>query len=227
AYRENALVTLGITPNEPATGYGYIQAGPGGIQVGAHRVHRVKTFAEKPNLDTATRFLQSGDFYWNSGMFIWKASTILREIGERLPELHEQLMSLKKHIGKPQYGEKLQEVYRDIEGVSIDVGVMQQAENVHVIPVDMGWNDVGSWETVYDISEKDRHGHAGQTGSLVNIGSRNCYVYSPEKVVALVGVKDLIVVDTGDALLICRQSEAQSVKDAVDYLTKKGNDRHL
>ncbi|RMF56446.1 MAG: mannose-1-phosphate guanylyltransferase [Calditrichaeota bacterium] len=216
------LVTLGITPTEPATGYGYIQAGEVVSETKGHKIHRVKTFAEKPNLETAQRFLQSGDFYWNSGMFIWKASTILDEIGEKLPDLHERLWSLQKYIGSNRYEQKLTEVYQSIRNISIDVGVMQEASEVYVIPSEMGWSDVGSWATVYQISKKDKNLHAGEYEELVSIHSKECYVYSPDKLVALVGVKDLVIVDTGDALLICKKSEAQLVKETVDELKRRG-----
>lgn len=222
AYENNALVTLGITPAYPSTGYGYIQRGEEIAQVKSHRICKVKTFAEKPNLDTAQRFLESGDFFWNSGMFIWKTSTILEEVGEKLPEIYEGLMEIKKHIGTSKYTDSVDEIYRRIRGISIDYGVMQVSERVYVIPTDIGWNDVGSWETVYDISEKDKNKIAGDYEDLINVDSLESYVYSPEKVVALVGMKNLIVVDTGDALLICKKSQAQKVKDVVDQLHKKG-----
>ncbi|MCK6622919.1 MAG: mannose-1-phosphate guanylyltransferase [Calditrichaceae bacterium] len=225
--RQDSLVTLGITPDEPATGYGYIQAGEEVLKADHHSVLQVRTFAEKPNLETAKRFLKSGDFYWNSGMFIWRASTILREIGEKLPEIYEGLMELSRSIGKRDYQGKLEDVYRRIKGISIDFGVMQEAQNVYVIPADLGWNDVGSWETVYDISPKDKNLNAGEYAELISIESRKCYVYSPEKAVALVGVENLIIVDTGDALLVCKKSSAQDVKEVVDHLKKKGLEKWL
>ncbi len=227
AAEHEALVTLGITPNEPATGYGYIQAGEVATRKGKYRVHKVKTFAEKPNLETALRFLDSGDFYWNSGMFIWRASTILKEIEEKLPDVFEKLELVKAAVGTPKYEAVLEKSYRALKSISIDIGVMQRASHVYVIPADIGWNDVGSWETVYEISDKDKHRNAGQFQQLINIDSKKCYVYSPDKVVALVGVEDLVVVDTGDALLICRRSHAQQVKDAVEVLVKKGQERYL
>ena len=225
ASQNEGLVTLGITPYEPATGYGYIQAGKEVFKSNSHKVHTVKTFAEKPNLDTARRFLKSGDFYWNSGMFIWKTSTILKEISEKLPEVYDGLMEINRNIHTPRYSAALEDAYWRFKGISIDFGVMQQANNVYVIPADMGWNDVGSWETVYEISLKDRNSNATECAELVTVDSKKCYVYSPEKVVALVGVENLIVVDTGDALLICKKSAAQDVKEVVDYLKKKGLDR--
>jgi mannose-1-phosphate guanylyltransferase len=223
--QNDGLVTLGITPYEPATGYGYIQAGEEVLKSNSHLVYKVKTFAEKPNWDTAKRFLKSGDFYWNSGIFIWKATTILQEISEKLPEIHDGLMEINRSIDTPNYYQTLESIYQHFKGISIDFGVMQQAANVYVIPTDIGWNDVGSWETVYDISTKDKNSNAAECAELINIESRKCYVYSPEKAVALVGVDNLIVVDTGDALLICKKSAAQGVKEVVDHLKKKGLDR--
>ncbi len=227
AMENDALVTMGITPYEPATGYGYIQGGEEVHTSGPYQVLKVRTFAEKPNLETATRFLESGDFYWNSGMFVWKASTILQEMQENLPDIYEQLMKIYEQIGTRDYASILQEAYQQMSNISVDVGIMQQSDRVFVIPADMGWNDVGSWETVHDISGKDRYQHAGQFAELVNVNSRGCYVYSPDKAVALVGVENLIVVDTGDALLICDKSAAQDVKAVVDQLSKKGQNKWL
>ena len=224
AFQNDAIVTLGITPYEPATGYGYIQAGDTVAATDSHRLHKVLTFAEKPDLETANRFLDSGNFFWNSGMFIWKAATVLQEIQRHLPEMHALLMEIGEAIGAPDYRERLADAYGRIQNISIDYGIMQQADSVYVIPADMGWNDVGSWETVHDISAKDRHGHAGECPEIVSIGSRNSYVYAPDKLVALVGVEDLIVVDTGDALLVCRKSAAQDVKHVVDHLKKQGRE---
>ena len=222
ADEHNALVTMGITPNEPATGYGYIQGGSVVFDAGHHKVLKVRTFAEKPNLETATRFLESGDFFWNSGMFVWKARTILEEFERYMPEMFELLQTIESAIDTPRYNEVLQDVYEQMENISIDVGIMQQSERVFVIPADMGWNDVGSWETVYEISEKNPQRNAGMFKSLININATGCYAYSPDKVVALVGVEDLIVVDTGDALLVCHKDAAQDVKKVVDELKKRG-----
>ncbi len=223
----DGLVTLGIHPDKPATGYGYIQRGEKVASFNDHDIYRVKTFAEKPNYDTAVRFLESGDFYWNSGMFIWKTSTILREIEEKLPELSEGLEEIRKTIGTPQYEAKVENVYRRIRGISIDYGVMQTAKQVYVIPTDMGWSDVGSWEEVYNISPKDENKNAGDFHHLVQIGSRENYAYAPGKVVALVGVRGIVVVDTGDALLVSKKSRTQEVKDVVEILKKNGFDEYI
>ncbi len=227
AYESGGLITLGIEPSYPATGYGYIQRGEMVSSFNNHNIYRVKTFAEKPNRETAERFLESGDFYWNSGMFIWRTSTILREIEEKLPELHEGLNEIKQHWGKPSLMAAVEDVYRRIRGISIDYGVMQTAENVYVIPTDMGWNDVGSWEVVYEIATKDRNKNAGNVKHIVSVDSGENYVYAPDKLVALVGVHHLIIVDTGDALLVTRRSRSQDVKEVVEELKKNGLDEYL
>ncbi len=226
-FENDGLLTLGIEPHYPATGYGYIQRGEPVQELNGHTVYAVKTFAEKPNYETAVRFIESGDFYWNSGMFIWKAATILKEIEEKLPEIYEGLMEIRAAIGTPQYEQTVNDVYERIRGISIDYGVMQSAENVYVIPTDMGWNDVGSWQTVYEISPKDKNENARVSRELIAIDSRGSYVYAPEKLVALVGVNDLVVVDTGDALLICHRDRAQEVRDVVEELKKRGLDEYL
>ncbi len=225
--QSEGLVTLGINPSYAATGYGYIQRGAQVKAFDHHAIYKVKTFAEKPNRETANRFLESGDFYWNSGMFIWKASTILKEIEDKLPELSEGLAELRSHIGKDDFQAVLEDVYRRIRGISIDYGVMQTAENVHVIPADMGWNDVGSWEVVYDIAEKDKSKNAGEYKEIFQVDSGENYIYAPEKLVALVGIRNLVVVETGDALLVCKKSRSQDVKDIVEQLKKSGWDEYI
>lgn len=222
ALENNSIVTLGITPYEPATGYGYIRTGERVSGSESHNIHKVLSFAEKPDLDTANQFLASGDYYWNSGMFIWKASTILQEIRDKMPAMYDLLLEISEAIGSDNYNATLLEAYEKIENISIDYGVMQQAESVYVVPADMGWNDVGSWETVHDISDQDENSHASDCEDLISVKAKGSYVYAPEKVVALVGVEDLIVVDTGDALLVCHKSHAQDVKTVVDTLKNNG-----
>lgn len=221
------LVTLGISPTYPSTGYGYIQRGEEIEKYDEHTVYKVKTFAEKPNLETAMRFLESGGFYWNSGMFIWKVSTILEEIDDKLPELSEGLNIIKPHLDKPSFSEVTTDVYKRIRGISIDYGVMQTSERVYVIPTNMGWNDVGSWEVVYDISDKDKNKNTGNFKDLHVVDGNENYIYAPDKLVALVGVRNLIIVDTGDALLVCRKNRSQDVKEIVEKLKKNGLDEYL
>ncbi len=229
ASESGSLLTIGITPTHPETGYGYIQIYN---EEGSHNpyfargVLRVKTFAEKPNLQTAEKFLASGDFLWNSGMFVWRADTILAEIERCLPDLYSELMRIEQTIGTPQYQSTLEHVYGMIRGISIDYGVMEKSERVYVIPGDFGWSDIGSWDEVFRVSGKDDSGNT-ITGKVIQKDTRNSYIYSPEKVVATIGVEDLIIVNTEDALLICRKNRSQEVKEISDYLRRKQMNEYL
>lgn len=223
------LLTIGITPTHPETGYGYIQF----VNEEEERnpyydrgVRRVKTFAEKPNLATAERLLASGDFLWNSGMFVWRVDAILEEIRKCLPDLHAELMKIDHDIGTPRYQQTLETAYGIIRGISIDYGVMEKADGVFVIPGSFGWNDLGSWDEVFRVSGKDDGGNS-VTGKVIQKDTKNSLIYSPDKVVATVGVEDLIIVNTDDALLICRRGRSQDVKEISDYLKRKQMNEYL
>jgi mannose-1-phosphate guanylyltransferase len=226
AQESDSLVTIGIQPTYPATGYGYIQCnGAVGEQLYSE-VYQVKTFAEKPDIKTAERFLQSGDFLWNSGIFLWKVESILAAIEEHLPELFDSLMEIKPVLGLPEEAEVIHKVYCQIKGISIDYGVMEHAQNVVVLRGDFGWNDVGSWEEVYKISEKDADGNV-VTGEHVLKDVTNCLIDSRKKVIAAIGIDNLVIVETGDALLICRRDRAQEVKEIVEIMKRKNMDEFL
>ncbi len=229
AEQSGSLMTIGIQPTHPETGYGYIQVvneeGPHNPYF-AKGVLKVKTFAEKPNLQTAERFLASGDFLWNSGMFVWRVSTILKEIERQLPDLYCELEKIDKTIGTPQYQPTLEMVYGLIRNISIDYGVMEKAAEVYVIPGSFGWNDLGSWDEVSRISGKDDSGNT-ITGKVIQKDTRNSYIFSPGKVVATIGVEDLIIVNTDDALLICKKGRSQDVKEISDYLKRKQMTEYL
>ncbi len=221
ASETHACVTLGIPAVRPETGYGYIQYLENeSITIGARRAHRVKTFAEKPNLQTARQFIASGDFLWNSGMFIWNASTILNLIEEFLPDLHDGLMEVKSVLGTDRYDEAVNRMYRRIKGISIDYGVMERTKQVYVVKGDFDWNDVGSWEEVYQLSQKDGAGNT-LTGNHIVVDTKHSMIYSPNKTVAVIGVENLIVVETEDALLICSRDRAQDVKKIVEELQRQ------
>jgi mannose-1-phosphate guanylyltransferase len=229
AAESRALLTIGIQPTHPETGYGYIQVF---TEQGPHNpyhdrnVLKVKTFAEKPNMQTAAQFLSSGDFLWNSGMFVWRADVILEEIRRCLPELHTELMKIDQTIGTPYYQHTVDMAYGLIRGISIDYGVMEKAEKVFCIPGDFGWSDIGSWDEVFRQSGKDSSGNT-VTGKVIQKDTKNCYIYSPDKVVATIGVEDLIIVNTDDALLICKRGESQEVKEVADYLKRKQMNEYL
>lgn len=225
AKERNGLVTVGIKPTYPATGYGYVQFEDGDDTIDGESVKRVKTFAEKPNIETAERFVRSGDFLWNSGIFIWKAKRILQEIEEHLPQLYDGLCEIRTAMGEHDEEEITNKIYCQIKSVSIDYGVMEYAKDVWVLPADFGWNDLGSWDEVYKLYDLDELGN-GLNGQHLVYDSSGCFVDSPDKSVALVGVKDLIVINTGDALLICHKDRAQDVKQVID-IAKRKNLEHL
>lgn len=218
-----ALVTIGISPTYPATGYGYIQHTGQRLDFDGVDAFQVKTFAEKPNLETAKRFLTSGEFLWNSGIFIWKVSTILSEIETHLPELADVLYKLDEYIGTPQATEAIDRAYRQIRGISIDYAVMEHANNVIVLKGEFEWNDLGSWNEVYQISKKDELGNVAD-GRHILLGSEGCLVDVESRMVAGLGLKDLIIVETDDALLICPRSRAQDVKEVVEALKRRKNE---
>lgn len=219
----DGLVTLGITPTRPETGYGYIQASedPKGLPDYFDKgVRRVRTFAEKPDRITAERFLESGDFLWNSGMFVWKTSTILGEFESRLPELYEELMKIEEAYGTDSYEDELERTYRRITPISIDYGVMEKAQDVYVLIGEFGWSDVGSWDETYRLARKDDEENY-LLGNVVALDTERSLVYGSERMVATIGLEDVIVVDTGDAVLVCRRGDSQDVQKVVDYLRRK------
>ncbi len=215
------LITIGIPPTFAATGYGYIQCSEEALGNGKIKALKVKTFAEKPNLETAQRFLASGDFLWNSGMFVWRTSTIMDQLEEHLPQLNDGLLEIDRHLGQPTQHETIGRVYQQTKSISIDYGVMEKATNVVVLPANFEWNDIGSWDEVYKLSAKDKDLNAVGDGEHVLYESAGCLIDVKDKVVATVGVQNLIVVESEGALLICTRERAQEVKELVDLLKRK------
>ena len=229
AHKDSSLITIGIQPTHPETGYGYIQIidDDGDTKrTLPHGVFKVKTFAEKPNLATAQKFVESGDFFWNSGIFIWRADVILREIKQSLPDLYDHLMNIEPSLGTPLLEQSLELAYGLIRGISIDYGVMEKATNTYVIRGNFGWSDVGSWDEVYRLSSKDEHGNSFH-GKVISFNTKNSYIHAGDKLVATVGVDDLIVINTGDALLICKRGMSQDVKEIVDHIRRKQMNDYL
>ena len=226
AKRDNYLVTIGIKPEWPETGYGYMERGQIADTIGETRIYEVQSFREKPDPAIAETFFKNGGFFWNSGMFIWKASTILDTIKRLIPELYEGLLTIEESIGTECEQDVLSEIYRDIKSVSIDYGVMEKTRDVFMIEGDFGWNDIGSWDALWDIMDKDEMGNAAR-GKVINFDTSNSLIYSPQKMVALIGVKDLIVVETEDALLICKRGSSQDVRKIVGRLEKKDMKEYL
>jgi mannose-1-phosphate guanylyltransferase len=217
AERESGLVTIGIVPDRPATGYGYIQIEKPNGRIRGIETSRVKTFAEKPDLSTAKSFLASGDFFWNSGIFIFKASVYLKQLEEFLPELHEGLMEIQARIGHRDYLETLDRIYRQIRAISIDFGVMEKAKNVFMVKGEFPWNDLGSWEQVYKLSEKDDKGNVVH-GNAVLVDTAHSYIHGGKGLVAVLGLENVVVVQEPDVTLICTMDKTEEMKKLIDKL---------
>ncbi len=208
------MVTIGIRPTRPETGYGYIELG----EPLAEGVHRARRFVEKPNRQRAEQFLAAGSFLWNSGMFFFRADVILDAVAAHLPGLGEAVEAFDEAAARGDEARVVAERYPHLPAVSIDHGVMEKAERVAVVPGAFGWSDLGSWTTAWELSERDSNDNALPEGAVA-VDSRGCYARAPEgKLVALVGVRDLVVVDTEDALLIVPRERAQDVRAVVDAL---------
>lgn len=223
AYNSEGLVTIGIKPTRPETGYGYIQIDEKPIE---DEIHKVYTFAEKPNYATAVRFMESGDFFWNSGMFIWRVDVIIDEIQKLMPDLFEGLKSIKADIGTVKYENTLTTVYGLLRNISIDYGIMEKSQKVYLTKGEFAWSDVGSWEEVYQLSEKNAEGNT-TVGNVYTEMTVDSYIYSPEKFTAVIGAENLIIINTKDALLICRRDKTQEVKKVVDHLKINKLTQHL
>jgi len=222
--RAGKIVVLGIQPRWPETGYGYIEF-PKGVKPGSSTALPVKRFREKPDARTAARFLKAGHFYWNAGMFFWQTSVLLDAMRQHLPKTASLLASLPDFESR-RFAKGLIEAFPKCENISIDYAVLERAANVVGLPAgDIAWNDVGSWNAVYELHARDRAGNALRSHTMIEDSSGN-YVDAAKKLVALLGVKDLIVVDTPDALLIADRGRAQQVGDLVKLLENAGH-HHL
>jgi mannose-1-phosphate guanylyltransferase len=220
AARGGRIVVLGIQPRWPETGYGYIEF-PKGTDSGEGEPLAIRRFREKPDARTASRFLAAGNFYWNAGMFFWKTSVLLEALRLHLPRTASLLASLPP-FGAKNFRARLARTFPRCENISIDFAVLEKAKGVVGIPAgDIGWNDVGSWNAVYELDKHDEHGNALRADTLIEASTGN-YVDAEKKLVALLGVKDLIVVDTADALLIAHRSRAQQVSELVKHLEQSG-----
>ena len=217
------LVTFGIKPKRPETAYGYIQAGRP-FRDFVDEVLHVERFLEKPDVETAEAFTREGNFYWNSGIFVWKVSKILHEIEVYLPTLSQGLRKIDEMENLDD--ETLDRIYASFENTSIDHGVLEMSEDVLVIPSDFGWSDLGSWTALDEILEKDKRGNIFQ-GNVVDIDSENSTVIAGDRVLATIGLKEMVVVDTPDATLVSSKRNIQEVKRAVEALKRDHREEHL
>lgn len=214
--QQKKLLTFGIEPTYPATGYGYIEFGKE-LNKDPLPIYSVKQFKEKPNIQIAEQFINSGNFAWNSGMFLWGIDSILNAIQILMPELFDSLKQI-KYIWKTDK-KGVGDLYSRLKSVPIDIGIMEKADNAAVVPINIDWNDIGSWEALDEMKLKDKNGNCFEV-PVMNIESHNSYVYSDnsQKRIALIDVDDVIIVETKDALLVCRKEKSQDVKKIVEIL---------
>ncbi len=225
AEQNDALVTLGIKPSRPDTGYGYIQFQEEEVESG---IHPVKTFLEKPNLELANQFVESGDFLWNAGIFIWSISAILKAFDNHLPDMAELFVTETKSYYSKKESTMIDRIYPACQNISIDYGIIEKSDNVYVLPSEFGWSDLGTWKSLYDVADKndDQNVIIGDTVEL-STSDGNLVVAEKGKLVVLEGVKDLFVLDTEDALLICNKDKEQEVKRIVNDVKSGHNGKYI
>ncbi len=225
AETENALITLGIQPTHPNTGYGYIQHDD---KVKNAEFHKVKTFTEKPNKELAKTFIASGDFLWNAGIFVWKAACIIKAFKKYLPEMHELFYTERDKFNTEQEREAIQIIYPQCTNISIDFGIMEKAEDVYVIPASFGWSDLGTWNSAWENMEKDYLDNAVAGDNVIVFDATRCMVHmQDDKLLVLQGLDDYIVVDTKDVLLICQKEKEQAIKEYVAEVKRNSGDKYL
>ena len=217
------LVTIGITPDYPETGYGYIKFNPDVSEGNAFAAER---FVEKPSLEVAKEYLETEEYLWNSGMFVWKVSTILKNMKRFLPDTYEGLLEIQKTIGTEQQDMVLESVFSEFAAESIDYGIMEKAENIYILPGTFGWDDVGSWLAVGRIKKSNEDGNIVQ-GNIITVDSKNCIIQGEKKLIATVGIEDLIVVDTQDATLICDKNSVGNIKKILENLKICNRDEYI
>lgn len=229
AEETDMLVTIGIEPTFPATGYGYIcteKSSAAKIGETGKEYRTVKEFVEKPDEETAKAYLASGNYAWNSGMFIWKASTILKKFEMLLPDIYACLVKIGDAMGTADEMRVIGEIYPEIPKISIDYGIMERSRDVLMIAGDFGWNDIGSLDMLGIMKQEDENGNVIY-GEQINLDTKNCILYGKDKLIATIGVENLIVIQEKDAILICDKNRAQEVKNVVDRLASEGKDRYL
>jgi len=228
AQRGDYLLTIGIRPAKPETGYGYLEQGDLRTIIGGENIYEVRSFREKPSHELAKTFLSHGGFLWNSGMFIWKVSTILEAIKQWLPDLYRGLLQIECALETDGEDEITEQVYREVAPISIDYGVMEKANDVLLLKGEIRWDDLGSWDALWEMSDKDEQGNAlWRGGDFIGVDAGNSFIYSPRKLVALVGVEDLLVIETEDSLLICKRGSSQDVKTVVETIEARGRKEYL
>jgi mannose-1-phosphate guanylyltransferase/mannose-6-phosphate isomerase len=230
AAESGKLITFGIQPTRPDTGFGYVKVKHAtGLATNAHsgEVQEVERFTEKPDAVTAERFLKEGGYYWNSGMFVWRASVILAEIRQHLPAVDKVIQAIIAESRKAgTFQQAVEKHFAAMPSISIDYGVLERSSRVSLVPCDIGWNDVGSWQAVHEIAAKDENGNALQ-GNVIALDCKNSLIRAEKRLVAAIGVEDLCVIETADAILISKSDQSQRVREVVDVLHQRGSTEHV
>ncbi len=223
AAQSGKLITFGIQPTHPDTGFGYIKAHRENDQMNVYAVDR---FTEKPDAATAEKFLQEGDYYWNSGMFVWRASVILAEIKQYLPEVYQVVQHIVAISRSGSFQQAVETHFTAMPSISIDYGVLEKSSRVSLIPCDIGWNDVGSWHAVHEISKQDKSGNVLQ-GNVVALDCKNSLIRAEKRLVAAIGIEDICIIETADAVLVAKNDHTQRVREVVDVLQARGATEHI
>ena len=228
AEKNDALITLGIKPDRPETGYGYIQADQKKPVKGFNNLLKVKTFTEKPDIDLAKVFLESGDFYWNSGIFIWNIKAILKAIEKHLPDMYNVFDEGRELFGTKQEKSFIGKTYAECKNISIDYGIMEKADNVYVMGTDIGWSDLGTWSSLYEHSLVDKNKNSVIRGDVFSYGTHgNLFNITPGKIAVIQGLKDYIVVDSDNVLLIVKKEEEQNIKQYLEDVKNSTKEKFL
>jgi mannose-1-phosphate guanylyltransferase len=228
AESNKALLTLGIKPDKPETGYGYIQANEKKPVAGFEGLLKVKTFTEKPNIDLAKVFLESGDFYWNSGIFIWNIDSVLSAFERHLPDIYSIFNEGGDLFGTDREEAFIAQTYASCGSISIDYGILEKADNVYVMCTDIGWSDLGTWSSLYERTSVDKNGNALVSGNVFSYdNSGNIVNIGPDKIAVLQGLHDYIVVCSDDVLLVVKKEEEQNIKKYLDAVKNKTKEKYL
>ena len=228
AENHDALLTIGITPNRPETGYGYIQVDKKNRVKGHDGITKVKTFTEKPDIALARKFIQSGDFFWNSGIFIWQANSVLAAFEKYMPETYSIFDEGRELFGTPQEKNFIAKTYAVCKSISIDYGIMEKADNVYVMCTDFGWSDLGTWSSLYEHSQHDENGNAIVSGKIFSYNNKRNIINIPaDKTAVIQGLSDYIIVDTKNVLLIVKKEEEQDIKQYLDDVLKASKGKQL
>lgn len=220
------IVTIGIKPSHPETGYGYIEYGAKAHTIDGCPVYKVENFKEKPDLNTAEKYLVAGNYLWNSGMFVLNIKTLFASFKKHLPEIYQAILKIKAALGSEDQAELIKAEFEKMPEITVEYGIMEKADNIYLIPADFGWDDLGSWPALGRIKKEDEKGNI-VIGKHYGIDTTNSIIYSPDKLITTIDLDNLVIVDTNDAVLICNKDRAQDVKKIRDLLSNAGLEEHL